>query len=453
MILALRIRKVYLVKIAWFVLVLQLLSFPLARHLVGDTETTAIILIAVNSVAVAAGVMRYKGLSFHFFVSYVLRLGAMLWEIYGRGIYILPHGASDGDGFFASAAAIATDLTLVGENLYGGVFSKLMGLVFYITSPERLIGQYINVLLGVSTVVIIYNTLAALGCDRLLIRRTVLLAVFFPQAVILSAVFLREGIITFLLAISCYFFVQWYLTRSPRYVFHTVISVLAASVFHSAAIFPLCGYILMFLLYDHNKRCLHVTTGSMWAVIVFLILTSLLLSDVGNIFVGRFRSIDAVDSVFDQANGRIGGSAYLTGLEITSVSQLVLYSPIRMFYFLSSPLPFGWRGFADALVFFTDSMLYLWTMLVTWRNLKKCADRPLAIGLLIALGVFSIVFGVGVSNAGTAMRHRHKILPIVLVLCSLVRSRHTRPGLYHSNAAGKRMGGSDERSPRVHANP
>lgn len=115
----------------------------------------------------------------------------------------------------------------------------------------------------------------------------------------------------------------------------------------------------------------------------------------------------------------LGGSAYLTSITINNPIQLVIFGPIKTFYFFTSPLPLNWRGFMDIFTFMTDSMLYLMTIVYTVKNRKLFGDKKVLIVCLIWMLVGAgLIFGIGVSNAGTAVRHRQKLMAIFLVLRS-----------------------------------
>ena len=90
----------------------------------------------------------------------------MFWDVYARDIFVFPSSGADSEGFLLSATRIANDLGLIKSSIYGGVYSKILGGLFYITSTERLLGQYINVLLGITIIVIIYNILTILGINE-----------------------------------------------------------------------------------------------------------------------------------------------------------------------------------------------------------------------------------------------------------------------------------------------
>lgn len=109
------------------------------------------------------------------------------------------------------------------------------------------------------------------------------------------------------------------------------------------------------------------------------------------------------------------------GLKIDTWWKMILFSPIKMFYFLVSPLPMDWRDIRDIITFFIDGIIYFYLTVYSFHNLRKVkTQKPLLIGIAIILLVSIFIFGVGVTNTGTAMRHRHKIFPIIVTFYAIV---------------------------------
>ena len=68
-----------------------------------------------------------------------------------------------------------------------------------------------------------------------------------------------------------------------------------------------------------------------------------------------------------------------------------------------------------------DSIIYLILIYYISINFKKYVSKsPLAISIFIMILIVSIIFGIGVANAGTAMRHRQKIFPIFIILYAII---------------------------------
>src|SRR5699024_11199767 len=73
---------------------------------------------------------------------------------------------------------------------------------------------------------------------------------------------------------------------------------------------------------------------------------------------------------------------------------MILLTPIRMFYFIASPLPWDWRSFSDIFAFMFSSLFYIITIFFGIRslNIKNTDYKNLNIILLIILLISMIFF-------------------------------------------------------------
>jgi hypothetical protein len=72
-------------------------------------------------------------------------------------------------------------------------------------------------------------------------------------------------------------------------------------------------------------------------------------------------------------------------------------------------------------------LLYIGTFVYVIFNRKALGNRrALYIGLLLALVGALIIFGIGVSNAGTAVRHRQKLIAVFLILLAITKDAKMR---------------------------
>jgi hypothetical protein len=140
----------------------------------------------------------------------------------------------------------------------------------------------------------------------------------------------------------------------------------------------------------------------------------------------KFQTVDDVTGLYRVASSGRGSTVYLTNLRINNFWQLLAYAPLKMLYFLVVPLPHQWRGLNDVIAFVMDGCIYGYFLLYILRNRRNIAKTPVALGLVVALLASVFVFGVGVSNAGTALRHRHKIVTVFFVLFALVKDVQTK---------------------------
>ena len=194
-----------------------------------------------------------------------------------------------------------------------------------------------------------------------------------------------------------------------------------ASIFHSGVVGIFLGYAYAFLFYKHRAKRFAFSARSVSSFLVLAGVVYLATNVFQEQLFGKFRNIDEIEDVYQTANTRLGGSVYLKGMEITNLWQFFLYGPVKMLYFLAAPMPWDWRGGMDIFTFFADSMFYLYVIVMLFRNRKLLGERkPLIRALALMLLGAVIIFGIGVSNAGTAVRHRQKLIPIMLVSLGIV---------------------------------
>jgi len=119
----------------------------------------------------------------------------------------------------------------------------------------------------------------------------------------------------------------------------------------------------------------------------------------------------------------VAGSTYLLWMQKLGIGMRLLLSPVRMFYLLFSPLPFDWRGLSDAAVFCVDSLVYIVLVVMMFRPplLGKAVQLKRFLGYAVLLLTF--VFAFGTTNSGTAVRHRAKFLPMLVLVAAFPASK------------------------------
>jgi hypothetical protein len=408
----------------WVGLVFEIIVLTLIRQLTIDYASIATLAILFHIIFTMIILMCDKdnNVKISFLVAYFARIAFMFWDIYARNIFILPNsGGGDAAGFFNSALQISGDISLLGENIYGGVYAKIMGFIFYLVGPSHIMGQYINVLYGLSVVIIIYRILKLINIDSKVIKLSILIVGFFPNSLIMSSIFLRESIITFLITLSLYYFIKWFKFARKPYILTSIILLGFASMFHSGVVGIFMGYSFAILFYNKSSNTYKFSTRTVITFIIIIIVGSILYTQYNGMFFQKFSNIDNIEDIYTKANNRAGGSAYLNSLKINNPIQLIIYGPIKSFFFLTSPLPLNWRGFIDVFTFITDSSFYFGTIYYFLKNRNKVGKRKnLVVSLIIMIASVSLIFGIGVSNAGTAVRHRQKLLPLFIVLLAVI---------------------------------
>mgnify|MGYP006087730395 CR=1 FL=1 len=407
----------------WISLLLTMLLLTIVNGGISDYDTTGFIAITLHAVFtfVLLTILPVKGAGI-LAGAFIARFIFMLWDLYASDIFLLPNSGGDSLHYYKLAVLFSEDLSYLSERNIG-LYSKFLGWIFYFTGPMRILGQYINVLLGVSTVVIIYRIMLQCKINRRIIQVILVIAAFFPNSVIMSAILLREILPTFFIAFSLLWFVKWYLNQSFISFLLSIVMLGLASMFHSGVIVVALGYLFMYLFYSDRSNKFEISIKNVLMFIPIAAFIFLFTTQFGDALFFKFGKLEESGNIYGSVKSAAGGSAYLEGMTINSPLQFLLYAPIRAFYFLFSPLPMNWRGFADIITFMTDSLFYFFVLYFYYKNRRWFFNnKKLIFILLITLLIVAIVFGIGVSNSGTAMRHRQKIIPVALIFLAVMKN-------------------------------
>ncbi len=410
------------IPIIWISLIMMIIILGLIRTLEPDFEVVSLFAVFIHSIIVLLVLVTVPQHIKNILVwAFIARLLFLMWDTYAKHIFILPNAGGDVGMYYSAAIRISENINLLAEPTRAGIFGKLMGTLFFIIGPQRMFAQYLNVIVGLFVVITVYKMMNLLDISPVIRKSILLIAAFFPNSLIMSAIFLREIIPTFLVSLSLYYFLLWYKNQALSNIVFSIIILAAAAIFHSGVIGIFVGYAFFFLFFKKENNKFRFSTQTIVAFVVVGGLAYFTSTQLGDVMFKKFKGAEEMEDIYTQANKRLGESAYLTGMTINNPIQFIIYGPIKTFYFLTSPLPMNWRGGMDIFSFFFDSLIYFITLWFIWKNWKYFKiQKPLVIGLILTLIGVAFIFGIGVSNAGTAIRHRQKILPLILILLAVM---------------------------------
>ena len=383
-------------------------------------DSICLIMIAFYSLTYIFVVSRSKKLAMYMrelISGYLLRVFLLIFDIYGRNIYQLPNSGADSNAFFRSAQWYA-GVSIKARDM--GSYSCVMGFVFKYIGVNQLYGQYLMLLCSIVAIHFFLAILNLLNIDYYIKKKVLLIVCLLPNFAILSVIFLREAVVTMFITISLYFFLKWFSNKSLYFLILSVLACFSACYFHSGSAGLIVGYIIILFLYSSYKE--RFTLG-----IVNIIIASFLAVIMGYLFLNYsdilFSKMASVDDITEIANTLdYGGSSYARYVgNSSSVRNMVIFTIPRIVYFLFSPFPWQWRGLSDIIAFCFSSMFYFAAVRSTVGNLKymskKNENKTIAI-IIISICIV-LVFAWGVSNTGTAARHRDKLVMLFATLYAL----------------------------------
>ena len=144
-----------------------------------------------------------------------------------------------------------------------------------------------------------------------------------------------------------------------------------------------------------------------------------------------------VDSLSDIGNVNTeGGSSYAAYVgDSSSVFNMMIYTIPRIVYFLLSPFPWQWRGMGDIIAFVFSSLFYFFTIKNAFVFIKKANQKNKSYVIIVFIVALctAFVFSWGVTNTGTATRHRDKMIILYGLLYALSHRDYRDKKIYLRN--------------------
>lgn len=401
-----------------------------------DATIASWILLVVNSVLVCVDIslsVKNKDIEEESFIklilitSFFLRLLILLWDVYCRDIFILPNSEGDAEWYhiIGESYAFGTRADAVDYTKY----SYYIGQLYKFIGVQKITAQFINIFLAIWSLILVYKILCKFNVDSHIRKISILVASFLPNLLMITTFFLQESIISFFIISSLYMFTRWWFGKGVINIVFAILLSIAGAMLHMGGFAIGVGILIMLFLVNNKERVITVTPVRLFMVIVMTFGALLAISTFGGDLLGKLGGEISAETIVNKTSVReIGGGAYVIGIQgLPPAVDLIVNTPIRMFYFVFSPLPWMWRGLGDILAFFGSTVFYICVVYVT---IKAFRSKPIKLlqkdnigSYLVVLTVIvliaSIMFGWGSSNSGTVIRHREKFTYICVVMFAI----------------------------------
>lgn len=353
-------------------------------------------------------------------------LRVVLISFYFAGVN-LPESGGDAKNFFHEGRAVFDYLFFGGDKIQIiNPYSNVIGLSMVYSGDNIGFALFMNTVCYIIIAYVLYEIIKILsnGNKKSAINGVIILSVF-PIDILYSSVLLREQTIIMFMILSFLFLLR-YIKNGVFFEF--LISVLFHSLgvlFHSGILFLLAVHLYVLIFYKKRikvirYKILKTVSLGFFGIILFNLLGRLpkfaFMKDIFNIeylnhvVVGRFL-----------ASTGTGRTAYLMNLMPSNLMDFVLYLPIRIAYFLFAPFIWMLGGAGDLFVLL-DGFFYLILIILAFKRLK-ILENKIKKAIILYFFAFVVVFGIGTTNYGTAMRHRHKILWLITAVAVLPRKK------------------------------
>ena len=255
-----------------------------------------------------------------------------------------------------------------------------------------------------------------------------------PNFGIVSSIFLRESLVTMFISISLVCFVRWLNGRSDLWFLLAFVFSFAAARFHSGSVAVAVSYIVVRLLYNKKRGVFRLTWQSIVPAIFFMLVFVFLFNNYSDTLFGKMTGVDSLEDIANTST--VAGSSYAAYVGNSSTPlNMLLYTPLRLVFFLFAPFPWQWRGLSDIIAFCFSSMFYLLVLVraVSYLKKREQKNRQAVIALLIVALATAFVFAWGVVATGTAIRHRDKMVVLYAIMLGVTWLPQNRCLVGHQN--------------------
>jgi len=310
-------------------------------------------------------------------------------------------------------------------------YSMIIGMIYYLIGRSPLFIRIVNVFLST---MIVYNTFQIalfVWQNKRTAKIAAWIVAFFPALILFGVTILREAILVYLLTVSILYLIAH--TRNYRIsnLFISLIALLMVINLNSGfflilivPVFLLIKYWMKLLVEKKGIKILYISV----ILIIFLVTTIVFTNSfIGVKIIGEVEVSSLTDStIFERISSfqnvaARGRTEYLVGKTINSPVSLLIWLPIRIIYFLFMPFPWFWHNLLDILGG-VDAVLYFWIIFYSFRGLfqkkSKFFNYTTLWIIVLTAGIGILIFSIGTSNYGTALRHRAKFSFLLAILAA-----------------------------------
>jgi len=417
-----------MIKLIFFIsiLIFESVVIYLVKNNISDEYFYSIVFITINYLLFISFILYKNRLPIWFFKSifviYGLKVLTLIFMYEDINVYINFFNIWDVGGYHPNAIAYMSGN---GDNVQ--FYSKCVALIYVLYGIVMAIPVFFNVIVSLVADIYFYKLLKLEFVDSFNVKVFTILFMLLPWRNLQSLFLLREAIPTSLFVISLYYFLRYFKTKLFKDLCVSLLLSIFMLAFHAGLIVMPLLILLHVIFYDkrQEKLCLNrmsVIKGLSFGMGILCVI--ILFGDV--IFYKLLLVLgqdDDVISMWSQTVMNNAGSVYLEGLSYNSAVDIIWQSPIRMIYFLFSPMIWNVRGLMDIFALMIDSSVHIIGIVYILYNsfIHNYNNKVIKMVFFIYIAT-ALVFGVGTFDSGTAMRHRAKFTSAILICVAIVYS-------------------------------
>ena len=408
-----------IIKLSSLIFIFIFIYIPFSNDLVGVISLLLVIFVTLLVTKI------YPKISIILLIGLALRV----FTIFLGTIFNLPDSGKDAL-FFESLGFkwSETGFLNVIENYYPGANSKFISWVFAIIyslfGRSLLMLQSLSLFFGMASIFIGWLLAKKIWDNDNKANKVGWFLALFPSLILYSVLTMREVYISFFFLVAIYGIISWYKVPNLRWFLLAIFGFVAASFFHGAMSIGALVFIFFISLKSFAKffkslinnriNFKHLIVTSLISLILILYFNN----KIGAPKIGKFKeSADMSRLTKIMKSSSRGDAAYPEWIQINKIEEFIYKGPIRVLYFIFSPFPWDIRKISH-FIGAMDSFLYMTLFYLVFKNRKIIWKDPSLRVVLFILFSYFFIFGIGVGNFGTSIRHRAKFVIAIILMAA-----------------------------------
>lgn len=298
--------------------------------------------------------------------------------------------------------------------------------IFQVTGIDQFAAQYVNIVCWGMAALVLQKSCRRLEISGIFRLLAMTIMAWLPTSIWIASILYRDTIVMLFLFLSFYLLLCWMQEKGIWYIVFSVGSIVIASLMHGGSIVMLLPIAVTVFFYSHEKSEFVFTKRrvlcgiGVCAVGVFVLMIPAIWEKILNKIpylrdglVGGLNSFLVMKYDYSEA----AGSNYLTNRYVTGYFDIIIMTIQRIYYQILSPAPDRWRGLTDAIAFFgSTAPVYLVAMVLWVMSLISRRKDAYRFVMFMEIAITVVLYAWANVNAGAALRHREKIIGLVILI-------------------------------------
>ena len=284
--------------------------------------------------------------------------------------------------------------------------SYFLSFLMSFFSESIIFCRMISVFFGVGAIFLIYRLTYMITNSSFLAKLSAIISALFPALIVYSSMITREPFIVFFILLGLFMLFLHKENNNPRYIILYIGCIFIENYMHGGVAIALALVGFMYFGLSYKEQFIKILPK-------FLIMLLILIA-ADFTYLNNMQDFN-LDFLFQEMGKRASGN-FAYSSDVNSLFSFIVSLPSLIFNFL---IGFSFKLSLTSLVIMVNSLIWLALLVVIYLFLPKLLVYSSKVRLLSLTAFFCvIIFSIGSANYGTALRHKSKFAPLLIILAT-----------------------------------